>query len=185
MKDVARAGCASLLMVVLASTLCICKQQIAMAATVQHHSAPVVSAPSFVQPQMAVAPVSAQGGATAYGTFGNRTLGQSFVPSASTFGGGIQTGPSGNFLYAGRVDGSAAFATPWRQIDPAVLAQAAAANGAAEPAPAPLFRPNRPRRATMSRILPRRRSRQRMVGKVRVWRNKPLARPPAAGRQPL
>jgi hypothetical protein len=33
-----------------------------------------------------------------YGMFGNRALGQPLVPGHSTFGGGIQTGPSGNFL---------------------------------------------------------------------------------------
>jgi hypothetical protein len=58
------------------------------------------------------------------GMFGNRTLGQSFIPAASTFGGGIQTGASGNFLYIGRSDGSAAFASPWRQIDTGALDRA-------------------------------------------------------------
>jgi hypothetical protein len=71
-------------------------------------------------PQMAMAQVSAQGG-QAYGTFGYRNLGQSFTPSPSTFGGGIQVGAGGNFLYAGRTNGPSAFATPWRQVDTNVL----------------------------------------------------------------
>ena len=71
---------------------------------------------SLFTPQVATAQVSPQGN-QAHGMFGDRTLGQSFVPRPSTFGGGIQTGPSGNFLSAGRTNGSAAFATPWRQSD--------------------------------------------------------------------
>ena len=70
------------------------------------------------RPQTVAAQVSPQGN-TAHGMFGARTLGQSFVPRPSTFGGGIQTGPSGSFLYAGRTNGANAFAAPWRQSDAA------------------------------------------------------------------
>jgi hypothetical protein len=107
----------------------------AAAANVQHHPAPAAPVMFSVGPQTAVGAVPAQGGTqfsaqggTVYGTFGSRTLGQSFVPSPSTFGGGIQTSPTGSFLYAGRTDGSAAFATPWRQFN------AGAAGPAAQPA---------------------------------------------------
>ena len=74
-------------------------------------------------------------GSVTYGTFGNRTLGQSFVPQPRTFGGGIQTGASGNFLYLGRPDGVAAFATPWRQTDPAALELAFGLTRTAQPTP--------------------------------------------------
>ena len=84
-------------------------------------------------PQIVIAQVSPQGNVT-HGTFGNRTLGQPFVPRPSTFGGGIQTGPTGNFLFLSRPDGSAAFAAPWRQFDPTTIEQAAAML-AAQPAP--------------------------------------------------
>ena len=79
-----------------------------------------VLALSLCIPQSVVAQASPQGNQT-HGTFGDRTLGQSFVPRPSTFGGGIQTGPGGNFLFLGRSDGSAAFATPWRQNDTGVV----------------------------------------------------------------
>lgn len=65
-----------------------------------------------------------------YGTFGYRTLGQSFVPSLSTFGGGIQTGPGGNFLSVGRSAGSAMFGTPLGQAGQ----QGAGGTPAAQPA---------------------------------------------------
>ncbi len=50
-----------------------------------------------------------------YSPFYNLSLGRSFVPPPSGFGGGIQTGPSGNFLYLGRPDGAVDFGTPWRR----------------------------------------------------------------------
>ena len=87
-------------------------------------------------PQMVVAQASPQGN-QAHGTFGDRTLGQSFVPRPSTFGGGIQTGPSGNFLYLGRSDGSAAFATPWRKNDTGVLVPGSAGQPASNAAFSP------------------------------------------------
>ncbi len=86
-----------------------------------------VLALSLCKPQV----VSAQGNVN-YGMFGNRPLGQPLVPGQSTFGGGVQTSRSGRFLYIGRTDGSAMFATPWRQIEVNVLRQAALA--AAQPA---------------------------------------------------
>lgn len=89
---------------------------------------------SLCNPQIATAQVSLQGNVT-HGTFGNRTLGQPFVPRPGTFGGGIQTGPAGNFLFLGRPDGSAAFATPWRQFDATTIEQAAAARPTTQPAP--------------------------------------------------
>ena len=94
-------------------------------------------------PQRVVAQVSPQGNQT-YGTFGDRTLGQSFVPRPSTFGGGIQTGASGNFLYLGRSDGSAAFATPWRQNETGVVGPGPAGPPASNAA---FSRRNRPRRS--------------------------------------
>jgi hypothetical protein len=76
-------------------------------------------------PSMALAQLLSQGNQV-YGTFGNQTLGQPFVPRRSTLVGGIQTGPSGNFLFLGRPDGSTAFAPmPWRHIDPGLLQEAA------------------------------------------------------------
>jgi hypothetical protein len=45
--------------------------------------------------------------------FYNPSFGQSFAPRPSGFGGGIQTGPSGNFLSAGRPGGATAFVAPW------------------------------------------------------------------------
>lgn len=44
-----------------------------------------------------------------YGTFGYRTLGQSFVPRPGSFGGGIQTSPNGSFLSIGRSGGPTPF----------------------------------------------------------------------------
>ncbi len=88
-----------------------------------------VLALSLCKPQMVVAQSS-----EIRGMFGNRTLGQSFMPRPSTFGGGLQTGPSGNFLYFGRPDGSTAFATPWRQIDTSEIDQAAGVRRAAQAA---------------------------------------------------
>ncbi len=73
-----------------------------------------------------------------YGTFGYRTLGQSFVPSPATFGGGIQTGPEGGFLSVGRSDGSAMFTTPGPQIG---QQQAAGGTPAAQPALNPSLSP--------------------------------------------
>jgi len=97
-----------------------------------------VAALSLCQPRMVVAQVSLQGGSSP-GMFGNRTLGQPLVPGRSTFGGGIQTNPTGSFLYIGRPDGSTAFATPWRRIDPAMREQVLGASPAAQPAlPVPL-----------------------------------------------
>ena len=135
MKEASRTSCVFGMAAVLASGLCICQAQMAAAANVQHHPAPAAPVMFSVGPQTAVGAVPAQGGTqfsaqggTVYGTFGSRTLGQSFVPSPSTFGGGIQTSPTGSFLYAGRTDGSAALATPWRQFN------AGAAGAAAQPA---------------------------------------------------
>lgn len=45
--------------------------------------------------------------------FYNPSFGQSFAPRPSGFGGGIQTGPSGNFLSVGLPGGVAAFVAPW------------------------------------------------------------------------
>jgi len=67
----------------------------------------------FVMPQTAVAQMS-----TENGRFGSRTLGQPIKPRASQFDGGIQNGESGLFLRAGRSGNAAAFATPWRRIEP-------------------------------------------------------------------
>jgi hypothetical protein len=71
-------------------------------------------------------------GSQTYGTFGNRTLGQSFVPTPSTFGGGIQTGPGGNFLSVGRSNGPALNATPGPQIGPQAAGGTPENMGAAE-----------------------------------------------------
>jgi hypothetical protein len=84
------------------------------------------------EPRIAAAQGVSQGNPT-HGTFGNRPLGQPLVPRPSNFGGGIQTGSSGNFLYRGRPDGSTAFAAPWRQVDPAKIEQAADARSAGQP----------------------------------------------------
>jgi hypothetical protein len=92
---------------------------------------------------MTVAQVSSQGGET-HGMFGDRTLGQSFVPRPGNFGGGIQTGSSGNFLYSGRPDGSSAFATPWRRIGPDVLQLAVGAGPAAQQGPPVALSPQSP-----------------------------------------
>ncbi len=54
-------------------------------------------------------------GRSYYSPFYNLSLGRSFVPPPSGFRGGIQTGPSGNFLYLGRPDGAVDFGTPWRR----------------------------------------------------------------------
>ena len=89
----------------------------------------VVLAPSLCKPQMVVAQVSRQGNRT-HGTFGDHVLGQSFGPRPSTFGGGIPAGSSGSFLFLGRADGSAAFATPWRQNDTGVVGPSPAAQPA-------------------------------------------------------
>jgi hypothetical protein len=60
---------------------------------------------------MAVAQVSPQGG-----MFYNPTFGRSFAPRPNGFGGGIQTGPSGEFLHLGRPGGVPAFAAPWLNV---------------------------------------------------------------------
>lgn len=98
-----------------------------------------VLALSLCKPQMVVAQASPQGNEIG-GMFGNRTLGQPLAPRRSTFGGGIQTGASGNFLYLGRPDGSSAFAAPWRRIDKSVLDQAVGAR----PAPNVALSPQSP-----------------------------------------
>ena len=85
-----------------------------------------VVALGLCKPPLVVAQVSTQG-SVVHGTFGDRTLGQSFVPRPSTFGGGVQTGPGGSFLFLGRSDGSAAFVTPWRQNDTGVVVPGSAA----------------------------------------------------------
>jgi len=55
---------------------------------------------------------------TAYGMFGDRTLGRPVQPGASRFGNAVQRGPSGDFLGVGRTDGgSPLFATPWRRTE--------------------------------------------------------------------
>ena len=90
-----------------------------------------VLALSLCQPQMAAAQGVPQGNET-HGTFGNRPLGQTLVPRPSQFGGGIQTGPGGSFLYRGRPDGSTAFAAPWRRIDPGAIEQAVGARPAVQ-----------------------------------------------------
>ncbi len=82
---------------------------------------------------LAVAQNASQGN-QAYGMFGNRTLGQPFTPSPSTFGGGIQITPGGSFLTLGRANGVAAFSTPWQHIDPDIIAQAMTSATAAQPA---------------------------------------------------
>ena len=79
---------------------------------------------SLCNPQTAAAQAVPRGNGTS-AMFGNRSLGQPLVPRASGFGGGIQTGTSGNFLYRGQPGGSRAFAAPWRRVDTAVLDQAA------------------------------------------------------------
>ena len=52
---------------------------------------------SLCKLQMVEAQAPPQGNQN-YGTFGNRTLGQSLVPTPSTFGGAVQTAPGGSFL---------------------------------------------------------------------------------------
>jgi hypothetical protein len=95
-----------------------------------------VLALGFCEPQM----VAAQNNQT-YGTFGNRTLGQSFVPYAGSFGGGIQTSPNGSFLSVGRSNGGMTVAAPAAQAtvnaatSPQSSAPAAVLNSAA-PLPA-------------------------------------------------
>ena len=84
------------------------------------------------EPRMAAGQVSPQGTVT-HGTFGTRTLGQPLTPRPSTFGGGVQTSPGGSFLYLGRADGAAMFATPWRHIDADLLQPVVAASPAAQP----------------------------------------------------
>ncbi len=66
-----------------------------------------------------------------YSSFYNLSLGRSFVPPPSGFGGGIQTGPTGNFLYLGRTDGAVDIGTPWRrpQIEAVPLLVAPSAVG--------------------------------------------------------
>jgi hypothetical protein len=58
--------------------------------------------------------MSAQIVVPATGLFGPRALGQSLQPRTSYLIGGLQRGPSGNFLGIGRLDGNTMFATPWR-----------------------------------------------------------------------
>ncbi len=98
---------------------------------------------SFYKLPTVAAQVFPQGN-VAYGTFGSRTLGQPLVPRPGTFGGGVQTGPGGNFLYLGRADGSAMFATPWRHIDPDVLLPVLVASPAEQPAPNAVVAPQSP-----------------------------------------
>jgi len=66
-----------------------------------------VVAPSLYVRQLGL-PQPAPQNNQVYGMFGSRTLGQSLVPSASTFGGGIQTNPDGSF----RGIGTPAVGTP-------------------------------------------------------------------------
>ena len=58
--------------------------------------------------QTAAAQTARQGG-----MFYNPSFGRSFQPRPSGFGGGIETGASGNFLYPTRGNGTG-FAAPWR-----------------------------------------------------------------------
>jgi hypothetical protein len=75
---------------------------------------------------------------TAYpgGAFGPRVLGQSLAPQPNRFGGGVQLGAGGNFMYLGRPNGATSF-VPWQQyypvtpvmIDPGIAASAMAQQG--------------------------------------------------------
>jgi hypothetical protein len=67
-------------------------------------------------PAIVVAQVRFQG-AEIPGMFGGRSLGRPIAPGRSNSVSGIQTGPSGAFLYLGRSDGPNAFAAPWRRIE--------------------------------------------------------------------
>ncbi len=58
--------------------------------------------------QTAAAQTARQGG-----MFYNPSFGRSFQPRPSSFGGGFETGASGNFLYPTRANGTG-FAAPWR-----------------------------------------------------------------------
>jgi hypothetical protein len=110
MKNMGKKSGAFALAVGLTFGFCVCKPQIAAAAAVTvHHPRQAAAAVSYA-PQIAVASQApVQSGVTTYGIFGSRTLGQSFVPSPSTFGGTIQTGPSGEFI--GRAEGSSVMGT--------------------------------------------------------------------------
>ena len=102
-----------------------------------------VLALSLCEPQMLLAQVPPQGNESR-DAFGARTLGKPLAPRPSKFGGGIQTGASGNFLYRGRADGSGAFAAPWRQADAAMLEQTIGARAAEQPAPHFVVSPQTP-----------------------------------------
>lgn len=69
----------------------------------------------------------------------NRGLGQSLAPRPNMMFGGIQTGVSGNFLYIGRLDGAAAFASPAPRINTGMIDLPAAAAFAAPPATLPIM----------------------------------------------
>jgi hypothetical protein len=49
-----------------------------------------------------------------HGRFGDRTLGETLSPKPSRFGGGIVTGPAGEFLGRGRVEGMRFSDMPWQ-----------------------------------------------------------------------
>jgi hypothetical protein len=85
---------------------------------------------------MVVAQVSYRNGLSYQGgMFGDRTLGQSLSPRPSTFGGQIQTAPSGAFLYIGNQGTAGGFATPWRQIDPLVVLESVSPPPGGRPLP--------------------------------------------------
>jgi hypothetical protein len=76
----------------------------------------------FSEPRNVVAQVVYYNNGRLYqgGMFGDRTLGQPLAPRPNNFDSGIQTAPSGAFLYIGNQTSAGGFATPWRQVDPLV-----------------------------------------------------------------
>ena len=115
MKKTIKTLCIFALAAVLTLSLCVGKPQIVSAAAVTvHHPPPAASKSTGSGPQMTAAgQVPAPGGISTYGSsygiFGSQTLGQSFVPTPSTFGGAVpngiwQTGAGGNFI--GRANGA-------------------------------------------------------------------------------
>jgi hypothetical protein len=86
---------------------------------------------------MALAQASSQPG-----MFGNRFLGQPLAPQPSSFGGGIQLGPAGNFVSLGRPNGATSFPL-WKQYSGAPIDLGVAASPPAQPA-AQLSPPRQP-----------------------------------------
>ena len=121
---------------------------------------------------------------TVRGMFGDRTLGRPLQPAASRFGGGIQRGPSGNFLGLSRTE-SRMFLSPWWRAEPVPrpVNWAAPPYIVAVPRPQPVVAPQaQPGQAPVEQPLPPQQSTPGQPASD-IWFRSPS--PPSEARTPV